>query len=185
MTMKSRSRRRRGAMGVVCCMALIGATTGAAGASAHGARPAAASQCTPANTQIWLGLGIGGGTLGSTYYPLELSNVGHHACTLSGFPGVSADGRGGGQVGPAAARNGQSHRAVTLAAGATAHAILRVEDWGALCSKEVVAIGLRVYAPGETKAEDVPFSFGACAHRGVLIVGPVRAGVGIPGYTTS
>lgn len=29
------------------------------------------------------GQGIGGGT----YYPLELSNVGHHACTLDGFPG--------------------------------------------------------------------------------------------------
>jgi hypothetical protein len=176
---------RRGLTSIVCCAGLIGATASAAGASAHGARPAAASQCTPANTQIWLGLGIGGGTLGSIYYPLELSNVGHHACTLNGFPGVSAEGRGGGQVGPAASRNGQSHRTVTLAAGATAHAILRIEDWGALCSKEVVAIALRVYAPGETRAGEVPFSFGACAHRGVMIVGPVGAGVGIPGYTTS
>src|ERR1700733_16095101 len=86
---------RRGLTSIVCCAGLIGATASAAGASAHGARPAAASQCTPANTQIWLGLGIGGGTLGSTYYPLELSNVGHHACTLNGIPGVSAEGGGG------------------------------------------------------------------------------------------
>jgi hypothetical protein len=176
---------RRGATGVVCFVALIGATAGAAAASAHGARMAAASQCTPANTQIWLGLGLGGGTAGSTYYPLEFSNVGHHACTLDGYPGVSAQGRGGSQVGPAASRNTESHGTVTLGAGATAHAILRVADWGALCSKQVAAIALRVYAPGETRSEDVPFSFGACAHRGVLSVEPVHAGVGIPGYTVS
>jgi hypothetical protein len=159
----------------------LAATAGAwAGATASAATPA----CTPANTQVWLGLGLGGGTAGSTYYPLELSNVGHHACTLSGYPGVSAS-RGGSQVGPAATRNQQPHATVTLAPGATAHVILRIVDWGALCSQEVVADGLKVFPPGQTRSEFVPFSFGACAHRGVLIVGPVRAGVGIPGYTTS
>lgn len=61
----------------------------------------------------------------------------------------------------------------------------RVARDGALCSKEVPADGLKVYAPGETRAEPIPFSFGACAHRGVLIVGPVKGGVGVPGYTTS
>lgn len=154
-------------------------------ASASGAAAAAAAKCTAANTQSWLGLGVGGGTAGSIYYPLEFSNVGHHACTLNGYPGVSAFGSGGGQIGPAASRNTQHHGTVTLAPGATAHAILRVVDWGALCSTEVVADGLKVFPPGETRSEPVPFSFGACAHRGVLIVGPVRAGVGIPGYTTS
>lgn len=154
-------------------------------ASAHGAASASAAKCTAANTQSWLGLGVGGGTLGSIYYPLEFSNTGHHACTLTGYPGVSAFGGNGSQVGPAAGRNTEHHGTVTLAPGATAHALLRVEDWGALCSKEVVAEGLKVYPPGETSSEPVPFSFGACAHRGVLIVAPVRAGVGIPGYTTS
>ncbi|HYB29019.1 MAG TPA: DUF4232 domain-containing protein [Solirubrobacteraceae bacterium] len=171
---------------VACgAVALVTVALVCAQASARGALPAAVARCTPTNTQVWLGLGLGGGTAGSTYYPLEFSNIGHHACTLNGFPGVSAEGNGGGQVGPAAGRNGQHHSTVTLAAGATAHAILRVVDWGALCSTQVPAIALRVYAPGETRAEDVPFSFGACAHKGVLIVGPVRGGVGIPGYTTS
>lgn len=181
--------RRRAACIASCAVALtatVGVTVvAAAGASAHGARSAAAATCTPAHTQVWLGLGLGGGTAGSIYYPLEFSNVGHQACTLNGFPGVSAVGRSGGQLGPAAARNGQHHGTVTLAPGATAHAILRVVDWGALCSKEVVAQGLKVFPPGERRAGEVPFSFGACAHKGVLIVGPVRAGVGIPGYTTS
>lgn len=187
--MSARSRlvgRRRATRAACCAVALTVTATAAVGASAREANTAAAARCTPAHTQVWLGLGLGGGTAGSVFYPLEFSNVGHRACTLSGFPGVSAIGSGGGQIGPAAGRNGQHHGTVTLAPGATAHAILRVVDWGALCSTEVVAAGLRVFPPGETRAEPiVPFSFGACAHRGVLIVGPVRAGVGIPGFTTS
>jgi len=162
-----------------------GASPATAGASARGVGARAPAGCTPSNTQTWLGLGLGGGTAGSTYYPLEFTNVGRHACSLNGYPGVSAYGANGRQVGPAASRNSQRHGSVSLAPGATAHALLRVLDWGALCSKEVTADGIRVYPPGETRSEPIPFSFGACAHRGVLIVGPVRAGVGIPGYTTS
>jgi len=163
---------------------IIAAATASAGASARTAASAATPTCTPSSTQVWLGLGLGGGTAGSNNYPLEFSNVGHHACTLNGYPGVSAY-RGATQVGPPATRNGGSHRMVTLTPGATAHAILRVTDWGAVCSTDVVADGLKVFPPGQTRSEPVPFSFGACAHRGVLSVGPVRAGVGIPGYTTS
>jgi Protein of unknown function (DUF4232) len=169
-----------------CAAALIAAVAIlSVGASAHTAASAATPKCSPANTQVWLGLGLGGGTAGSVYYPLEFSNVGHHACTLTGYPGVSAYGASGGQVGPPASRNGQPHGTVTLAPGATAHALLRILDWGAVCSTKVVAGGLKVYPPGENRSEPIPFSFGACAHRGVLITGPVRAGVGIPGYTTS
>lgn len=153
-------------------------------ASAHTASSAAVSRCSAANTQVWLGDGLGGGVAGGVYYPLEFSNIGHRACTLAGYPGVSAY-RGASQVGPAATRTGQRHGTVRLAPGATAHALLRITDWGVLCSHEVVADGLRVFAPGQASSEPIPFSFGACAHRGVLSVGPVRAGVGIPGYTTS
>jgi Protein of unknown function (DUF4232) len=171
---------------LLCACCAVGAiAVCATAASAHDARVTAASSCTAANTQVWLGLGLGGGTAGSTYYPLEFSNVGHHACTLNGYPGVSAQGSGGGQIGPAATRNTGSHGTVTLAAGGTAHAILRIADWGALCSTEAHAVALRVFAPGQTRAKEVPFSFGACAHRGVLSVEPVRGGVGIPGFTTS
>ena len=169
---------------VVLVLVVLAAGGIAAAASGHTAASAATPKCTPSNTQVWLGLGLGGGTAGSTYYPLELSNVGHRTCTLNGYPGVSAS-RGGAQVGPSATRNQQAHGTVALRPGATAHAILRIVDWGALCSQEVVADGLKVFPPGETRAETIPFSFGACAHRGVLIVGPVRAGAGIPGYTTS
>jgi uncharacterized protein DUF4232 len=171
---------------VACCMvALIVPAAASAAASSPGERTAAAPRCTVAHLEIWLGLGLGGGTAGSTFYPLEFSNVSQRACTLNGFPGVSAFGSGGGQVGPPASRNGQHHATVTLASGATAHAILRVVDAGAVCSSTVKAAGLKVFPPGATRSQPVPFSISACAHRGVLVVGPVRAGVGIPGFTTS
>ena len=166
-------------------VALVATAAIAGTASAHSPKATAAAACSAASIQSWFGLGLGGGTAGSTYYPLEFSNVGHRACTLRGYPGVSGYGNNGRQVGPAASRNGQSFGTVTLAPGVTAHAILRVVDWGALCSKEAPAAGLKVYPPGVTRSQPVPFSFGACASKGVLIVGPVRAGVGIPGYTTS
>lgn len=179
---------RRRAFGVVVCLvAAIGvfAAGVATSASARGARAAAASRCTTAHLEIWFGLGLGGGTAGSTFYPLEFSNVGHQACTLNGYPGVSGYGSSGAQVGPAATRNTGAHGTVTLAPGATAHAILRVVDAGALCSAPVTAAGLKVFPPGATRSQPIPFSFAACANRGVLVVGPVRSGVGIPGFTTS
>jgi hypothetical protein len=172
---------------VACCVVpaiAVPAASASAGASARTASPAAVSTCTVAHLEIWLGLGLGGGTAGSTFYPLEFSNIGHSACTLNGFPGVSGFGSGG-QIGPAASRNGQPHTTVTLAPGVTAHAILRVVDAGAVCSSPVTATSLKVFPPGATRSESIPFSFAACAHRGVLIVGPVRGGVGIPGFTTS
>ena len=169
---------------VACAVAALAAVTAVTAGARTRSASAAIARCRAANTEVWLGDGTGGGVLGGVYYPLEFSNVGQRACTLAGYPGVSAF-RGAGQVGPAAIRITGSHRSVTLRPGATAHAILKITDWGALCAHEVVADGLKVFAPGQTLAESVPFSFGACTHRGVLSVGPVRSGVGIPGYTTS
>ena len=167
---------------VACAVAaLVSATAVSAGARAR-TSSAATARCRAGNAEVWLGDGIGGGVLGGVYYPLEFSNVGQRACALAGYPGVSVV-RGAGQVGPAAIRITGPHQSVILRPGATAHAILRITDWGALCSHEVVADGLKVFAPGQTRAEPISFSFGACVRRGVLSVGPVRSGVGIPGYT--
>ena len=168
---------------VACAAAAFVAVTAvSAGARVRGSS-AAIARCRAANTEVWLGDGTGGGVLGGVYYPLEFSNVGSRTCALFGYPGVSAF-HSAGQVGPAATHMTATHGSVTLRPGATAHAILKITDWGALCSHEVVADGLKVFAPGQTLAEPISFSFGACARRGVLSVGPVRAGVGIPGYTT-
>jgi hypothetical protein len=178
-------RQRRMVLIAGCFVLLTAAATASAGASTRGASATSAPRCTTARLEVWLGLGLGGGTAGSTFYPLEFSNVSHSPCTLNAFPGVSAIGSGGGQIGPVAGRNNQPHGTVTLAPGATAHAILRVLDAGAVCSSQVTATSLKVFPPGATRWQSIPFSFAACAHKGVLIVGPVRAGVGVPGFTTS
>ncbi len=141
--------------------------------------------CKHAATETWLGLGEGGGTAGTIYYPLEFSNIGRQACSLNGYPGVSGITVTGKPVGKPADRNNSAHGTVVLAPGATAHAILGIHAAGAICSKSVNAAGLRVYAPGQTGSETVPFGFPACAGPSVMTVGPVRAGTGIPGYTTS
>lgn len=171
--------------------ALMVAVAIPSGASAHRASVAAVPACKALNSQgsqnmeVWLGDGLGGGVLGGYYYPLEITNVSGHTCTLNGYPGVSAIRGNDRQIGPAATRSEQPHRAVVLAPGATAHAQLRISDWGALCSTQVTADGLKVFPPGQRTSQTIQFSFGACAHRGVLIVGPLRPGVAIPGYTTS
>jgi hypothetical protein len=171
--------------GVTALAAVFGTALIAALASGR-TRPAATAPrpCSPSQTQVWLGLGLGGGTAGTTYYPLEFSNISKSACTLYGYPGVSAFRSGLQQVGPAATRNQSPHTLVTLGAGVTAHAILGIRDWGAVCSRATAALGLEVYPPGQTRAGEIDLSLQVCASRPVLLVGPVRGGVGVPGYTT-
>jgi hypothetical protein len=168
-----------------------GALVVLAAGSAFAAGPAGASSpdCTSQATAIWLGDGEGGGAAGHVYYPIELSNTGRTSCTLYGYPGVSAWGTGGAQIGAPATRGsiaGAKPTRVTIPPRGTAHAIIAIADAGALCSKFVTTVGLKVYAPGETQAHNVDFGFAACASQkiGVLTIGPVEPGVGIPGYST-
>jgi Protein of unknown function (DUF4232) len=184
--MRTRTTRcRYAAAAVACCTALLlSAAVAVAAAPARGTPTSAASTCSAANTQVWLGLGGGGGYAGGVAVPLEFSNVGHRTCTLNGYPVVSAYRDGFKQVGPAAARGKQAHAVVTLAPGGTAHAVLTITDWGAVCGSPVTADGLKVYPPGQQASKPIDFSFQVCAHRAVLGIGPVRAGVGIPGYIT-
>ena len=74
---------------------VLAVSTAFAAASAGASAPA----CTGQATAIWLGDGEGGGAAGRVYYPIELSNIGRTSCTLYGYPGVSAWGTGGGQIG--------------------------------------------------------------------------------------
>jgi hypothetical protein len=138
----------------------------------------------------WMGV-PGNGTAGSTYYDLEISNISGQTCTLYGFPGVSALGAGGKQLGSAAARNnGYTELTVTLAPYQTAHAVLQITDVGNFsrrACRPTTADALRVYAPGDYASLKFPFSFQACARKGpvYLHVSTTIANAGIPGYSNN
>ena len=152
------------------------------------ANTTAVHRCYQTELRAWLGV-PGGGAAGSTYYELELSNISGQACTLYGYPGVSAL-TSGHQDGSAADRTA-SHPStlVLLEPGATSHVILQITDVGnfppSVCNP-VTANTLRVYAPGDYYALEIPFSVAACGTAGpiYLHVSATVPGTGIPGYSS-
>lgn len=185
MKLSARAARLAAAAAAACCgIALPAAALAVPGQAARQAP--AIGTCKSFNTAVWLGLGNGGGAAGTTFYPLEFSNVGRRTCTLFGYPGVSAVTRTGGQIGLAATHSGRK-RLVTLRPGQTAHAILGIIQAGNIagCHIRHGAL-LKVFAPGQRAAQTITgFTFTACTNKGVLRVNAVRAGTGIPGFTMS
>jgi hypothetical protein len=175
-----------GAVAAVVPAVTASASTAAASTTAAPAFPA---KCSTSALRVWLGV-PGDGAAGSVYYQLELSNVSPHTCTLYGYPGVSAVGLGGVQLGSAAGRSaGDPEHVVVLTPGATAHALLQVADTGVYsptACKPKSAIGLRVYPPNDTASQIVEYPFTACSKAGPVYL-HVRVGVagtGIPGYSS-
>jgi hypothetical protein len=176
------------ALAVTAIVAGAGAIAAIMPTVAASASSATAPRCTNADLRVWLGI-PGDGTAGPIYYPLQLSNISRSACTMSGWPGVSAVGLGGKQLGsPARHSNpGIMPMLVTLAPGATAHVVLGITDPGFFSPSQcprASAIGLRVYPPSDTDSTIVDFPFAACGKAGpsFLSVSVAIAGVGIPGY---
>jgi hypothetical protein len=176
------------AAGIACAAILTPAA--ALAAPAHpAATTAAAPACATSSLRIWLGV-PGDSAAGHTAYQLELSNISSRTCTLRGFPGVSAVGLGGRQLGtPAARDHADPTRLVTLGRGATAHVFLLITDVAffppAACHPGN-AIGLNVFPPNTRTATVVFFSFRACARQGpvFLRVRTTVAGTGIPGFSS-
>jgi hypothetical protein len=142
--------------------------------------------CSTSRLAVWLGLGEGGAAAGSTYYPLELTNISRRTCRLFGFPGVSA--YRGHQLGnPAQRDRSRPASRVNLLPGATAHTLLRivnVANFPAARCRPVTANRLRVFPPDQRAAAEIPFAFRACSVKGpvFLSVEPIQPGVGVPGY---
>lgn len=165
------SRRLIGAAAIACVAALaplatIAVTTAPAGA----ARTAVATpRCSTAGLVAWLNT-QGNGAAGSVYYKLELTNLSGHACTITGYLGVSAVDLAGRQLGSAASRDGaHAPRAITLANGATASTVLQIVDtsnYPSSTCRQSTAAGLRVYPPDQTASKIVPYPFSACSRTG-------------------
>lgn len=158
-------------------------------ATSSGTARAAASpvpRCTASDLGAWVAVGQGNGAAGTIYYPLEFTNLSGHACSLYGFPGVSAIGRNGHQLGsPANWNRAIRPHGVILAPGATAHTILGYHDAAVTtepgCDPVYSTALLRIYPPGEYSATYAAFDLEACSHSGPIYMTvnePIIPGVG-------
>jgi Protein of unknown function (DUF4232) len=172
--------------GLVISSAAYAATSSPAARAATAIPPCAAAVGQHGNVSVWVAVDQGNGTAGTTYYPLEFTNTGQHACSLFGYPGVSAISRTGQQLGsPANWGSLSGARQVVLAPGATAHTILAYHDVRAytprVCDPVDTTVELRIYPPGQRLATYAAFDLEACSRAGVEYMGiiePIRAGVG-------
>ena len=146
---------------------------------------AGVAACSAADLGVWVAVDQGNGTAGSTYFPLQFTNLSKHYCSLRGFPGVSAINSNGQQLGsPANWSHVTPVRTVILAPGATAHTMLQYGDveveTAPGCGRATTAFELRVYPPGQRSATHAAFDLPVCSHAGpvFLNVEPITAGVG-------
>ncbi len=163
----------------VALYAVLAAVVVAAAIASGATGATSASPCTSRGLVVWLDT-QGNGAAGSVFYELRFTNLSGRACTLRGYPGVSAIGVAGRQLGSPARRNpAHAVRIVRLRNGGSATAILQITETGnyprTLC-RATTAAGLRVYPPNQTAAKVVPFPFGACTRTGTtyLSVQPVQ-----------
>jgi hypothetical protein len=172
--------------GLAISTAAYAATSSGTSSGTASTSAAAIPRCTASDLGVWLALDQGNGTAGTTYYPLEFTNLSHHTCYLYGYPGVSARDRNGHQLGsPADWGSLRGARIVNVAPGATAHTMLGYHDVVVTtepgCHQVNSAVELRVYPPGQRSATDAAFSFPVCSHRGPIYMSiqePIKAGVG-------
>lgn len=186
------SRRRIAAAVTVACVAMaLPVTTALAATQAPGQATralSAAPRCgiahpaLPGGAFVWSS-SIGDGFAGGAGYEVEITNVGHHPCTLQGVPGVAAVGRDGRIVGTRVP--GSSHGPlITLQPRATAHVGLTVHDAGAICAHPVSA-EVVLYLSGHKTGQGTFLAVRACPGKpggGVLSVSVIKAGTGIPLY---
>jgi hypothetical protein len=163
-----------------------GAASGAALASDTArVSSAAVPACRASQLGVWIGLAQSNGAAGTIYYPLNFTNVSQHACSLHGFPGVSAIARNGHQLGsPAGWATRVAAHTVVVAPGATAHTILQYGDVEVStapgCDPVNTAVVLRVYPPNQHYATIAAFDLEVCSHAGpvYMSVEPILPGVG-------
>lgn len=177
---------RRTVAAVAAALALgIGSAAWAASASAAPAAPSAIPPvCTSANLAVWINVGGSQGAAGTFYYPLEFTNVSNHTCRTWGYPGVSALGANGKQLGRAAVRNPLYPGAwVNIPAGGTAHSLFAYGNAEVSTSgcKPTDATTIKVYPPGSFTADYGFFSLPACTVPGhvYLNVSVLRPGTNI------
>ena len=185
------ARRLVGVAALACAAALVPACAVAV-TSSPAAPVARTPACTTSGLVVWMDT-VGNGYAGGVAYTLKFTNLSGHACTLYGYPGVSAVTLSGHPLGTPVLGGTIKPTTVTLANGATATATLQITDpanFGTVCflprqtpapgrpGKLPTAAGLRVVPPNprEFAAKVIPFPFSACYRTGPvwLHVTPVK-----------
>ena len=131
-------------------------------------------------------VGISQGAAGSIYQVIDFKNISGTPCTLFGYPGVAlAGGAPVTQIGAAATRNSAaSATTVTLGAGDTANALLRISqaaDYTPSDCHPTATSFLQIYPPNQTTPIYLAYKSTACAKTSVppqLSIGVVQAGNG-------
>lgn len=162
--------RRVAAVSLTAVLA-AGATAGAAWSTA-GAGQASAGPRTCTVGDLYLSMGRKEAAAGSLYWQIRFTNTSTTSCVLRGYPGVSVLDTAHRQIGPAAARTGQSYATVTLAPAHSASAVIRTANGpvGGPCLS--TGTYLRVYPPASYTAVLVPAPWTSCS--GLFQVGPVN-----------
>jgi hypothetical protein len=132
------------------------------------ATPGGPAECATASLRV--AAGQGGAAAGTAYTNLDFTNTSSTTCFLVGYPGVSlvsAGSNAGSQIGADAKRDATvPSRVITLAPGATAHAVLAVVDafnFPPDKCQPVKAHWLKVFPPDQTSAAYIAFSTETCA----------------------
>jgi Protein of unknown function (DUF4232) len=173
------------AIGLASAVSACGSMSAGGTAADTGKSKAAAASCSASGLRVTLDVHAAGAAAGTSFVPLDFTNISRGACRLAGYPVVSfATGASGRRVGMSAALDRSVKvRSVQLAPGATAHAWLQVSDaqnYPARRCHPVTAGGLRVDLPGQRGTRFVSHAFPACsaAMHGsqILTVQPIQPG---------
>jgi hypothetical protein len=190
MTQLRHARRHLTGAAIACAAILLPAAAFAATAAPEVAhhRAVAVPACRQAGqggAEVWLGL-PGDGFAGGVGYELQVSNTGRQTCTLRGVPRLGAVEPNGHLIDGRTTAGSPNGPLVMLRPGATAHIILFVHDASALCAHPVPA-DVIVFLPMQTRAQSAFLRVQVCRGEpggGVLGANPIRAGTGIPFYTS-
>lgn len=123
------------------------------------------------SSALKVSLGAPNGAAGTVFYPLTFVNTSKLSCTLRGYPGVSAVTSSGKQIGSPASQISMGYKTITLLAGKSASATVGIVETGNFSPSQcapVTAVGLKVFAPGQSKAVTIKKSFSTCSSTTVI-----------------
>jgi hypothetical protein len=150
---------------------------------------AAAANCPPSAIRVTLDIQASGVAAGSSYVPVDFTNISGTACQLAGYPVVTLASQAGKQIGTGGtADRSLAAERVLLATGQVAHIWLHLLDVVNIPSTRcgpATAAGLRIWLPGFAAATFLSHPMTTCSKQvkgiEIMTVEPFRPGHAQPG----